>query len=101
MQCRSLTTISPSMATVGADMRREMVRLGAIFPPPPLSAPALCFISTELPSTAPSFRQAQQFPMLVSCGIYSIGLSGSLLLCYYSPDCAIACTCMAIPPDRK
>lgn len=62
----TLTTISPSMATLGADMRRDTVRLGAIFPLAPPSAPPLplCFISTELPSTAPAdFRQAQQFPI--------------------------------------
>ena len=57
------------MATLGADMRRDTVRLGAIFPPPPAPPPSppLCFfISTELPSTAPAdSRQAQQFPILV------------------------------------
>ena len=61
----ALTTISPSMVTLGADMRRDIVRLGAIFPPPSAPPPFLCFISTELPSTAPAdFRQAQQFPIL-------------------------------------
>ena len=75
MHNAALTTISPSMVTLGADMRRDIVRLGAIFPPPSAPPPLLrCFISTELPSTAPAdFRQAQQFPILC---LECTGLSG-------------------------
>ena len=72
-----LTTISPSMATLGADMRRDNVRLGAIFPPPP---PLCFFISTELPSTAPAdSRQAQQFPILG--GILTCVVALEVLVC--------------------
>lgn len=77
-----LTTISPSMATLGADMRRDNVRLGAIFPPLPLPPPPpLCFfISTELPSTAPAdSRQAQQFPILG--GILTCVVALEVLVC--------------------
>ena len=76
-----LTTISPSMATLGADMRRDNVRLGAIFPPLPPPPPPLCFfISTELPSTAPAdSRQAQQFPILG--GILTCVVALEVLVC--------------------
>ena len=79
----TLTTISPSMATLGADMRRDTVRLGAIFPLAPPSAPPLplCFISTELPSTAPAdFRQAQQFPIFAWNKLELVCRGGALSL---------------------
>ena len=75
-----LTTISPSMATLGADMRRDNVRLGAIFPPLPPPPPLCFFISTELPSTAPAdSRQAQQFPILG--GILTCVVALEVLVC--------------------